>query len=276
MDREYWFFLGGALFVLLPLALAVIVKKFDLVGERPDEKIAYTSVAGSDLYLHAFRAVEATTPAPAVLLFHGGGWRYGNPAQFYPQCRFFARQGYACYTAQYRLGPVHAPDIAGAIQDAAAALDYLRQHAAELGIDARRITVGGGSSGGHLAAALGVGLHGAGRPRPAALLLYNPVLDLAPCTAAHYLAGDDWRAVSPQQHVGSGVPPTLILSGSADREVPPSMLQAFCAGVLQHGGHCEIELYDGQHHGFFNYNENDTSWFERTSERALQFLADRS
>lgn len=272
MSREYGYFVAGALVVLVPLLLLFFIKKLDLMEVRPDTKLAFTSVNGTVLNLHVFRAHAATTATPALLLFHGGGWRYGSPRQFYPQCRYFVERGYTCFSAEYRLGPTHAPDIAGAIQDAAAALDYLRDNSSTLGIDADRIAVGGGSSGGHLAAALGAGLHGADRAKPAALVLYNPVLDLAPCSAAHYLAGDDWRAVSPQQHVTSDYPRTLVLSGGDDSEIPVAMVQDFCAAVTAADGSCELAIYAGQHHGFFNDFEGKNPYFDKTNERALQFL----
>ncbi len=278
MAKEYWYFLGGVLIVLVPLALLVAVKKLHLLEVRPDETIVYQTQDARPFSLHAFHAknLPEASPAPALLFFHGGRWLYGGPEDFYPQCQFFAAHGYSCFSAQYRLGANNRPDVQGAVADARAAFDYLIAHAAELRIDPQRIAVGGGSSGGHLSAALGSGLplsaldNSPQRIRPAAQLLYNPMLDLAPGTPDHHLVKDYWEDVSPYHHIDSAVPRSLILVGSQDPEVPVPTAEAFCAAVNGAGGRCELAVYDGQGHGFFHSSE----YFNKTNLRIQQFLAE--
>lgn len=273
MAREYWYFVSGVLVVLLPLLVLVAVKKLNLLDARPDQAIVYGQNGDQPLELHAFMAANAPDgkPVPALLLFHGGRWLYGGPRDLYAQCRFFAAQGISCFSAQYRLGKMNWPDVRGAIADARAALDYLVAHADELGIDPGRIAVGGGSSGGHLAAALGSGLPGAAtsEQRPAALVLYNPMLDLAPGTPDHHLVGDHWHEVSPHHHIDAAVPPSLILVGSHDPEVPVATVEAYCEAVQAAGGRCEIALYEGESHGFFN----KPRMRDATNQRILEFLS---
>jgi len=276
MAKEYWYFICGVLVVLVPLLVLVAVKKFHLLDVRPDEKIVFAFDGARPLALHAFHAQSRGdgAPAPALLLFHGGRWLYGSPEDYYPQCRFFARQGFSCFSAQYRLGADNRPDVRGAVADARAAFDYLLEHAAQLRIDPRRIVVGGASSGGHLAAALGSGLplslksSSPAAQRPAAQVLYNPMLDLAPGTPDHHLVKAYWEEVSPYHHIDGAVPPTLILVGSQDPEVPVPTAQAFCAAVEAAGGRCEIALYEGQSHGFFH----NPAYREQTNQRVLEFL----
>lgn len=277
MATKYWYLLGGILLGLLPLLLVVAVKKLNLLEIRPDQKIVYQTNGAQALTLHLFRARERAdqSPAPALLLFHGGRWLYGDPGQLYRQCQFFAAQGFTCFSAQYRLAAATPPDVRGAMADAQAALRYLRDNAAALHIDPDRIAVGGASSGGHLAAALGAGLplaHDAASlsatARPAALLLYNPMLDLSPGTPDHHLVKDYWQQVSPYHHIDSAVPPTLMLLGSLDPEVPLPTAQAYCAATQRAGGKCEIAVYEGQSHGFFNH----APYLAQTNQRILQFL----
>jgi len=273
MAKEHWYFLAGVLLVLLPLAALVAVKKLHLLEVRPDEKIVFAHLGGRPQVLHAFRAKShGEAPAPALLMFHGGRWLYGGPEEYYPQCTFFVEHGFACFSAQYRLGANNRPDVRGAVADARAAFDYLLAHAGELRIDPTFIVVAGSSAGGHLAGALGSGLPrvaGAPNPvRPAAQLLYNPMLDLSPGTPDHHLVKDYWEEVSPFHHIDRGVPPSLILVGSQDPEVPVPTAQAFCRAVHASGGQCEIALYEGQGHGFFHQPQ----YREQTNQRILRFL----
>lgn len=276
MPREVLYFVSGALLVLLPLIVLLALKKLDLFEPRAHHTIHYGNAGERALKLHIFYASDSAAPVPALLLFHGGGWRYGQAQQFFPQCEFFAQRGITCISAEYRLGPLHAPDIRGAISDAGAALDYLHEHAADLGVDSHRIFAGGGSAGGHLAAALGAGMHGKTRRRPAALALYNPVVDLSPCTPSHHLTAKQWREVSPLHNVDARFPPTLILSGELDSEVTPAMVNAFCAAVQAEGGQCQVALYAGLGHGFFNPREDGNPAFAQTSARVADFISAHS
>jgi acetyl esterase/lipase len=267
------------------IALAVVaLKKFDPFAARPDRVISYREVDGHPLRLHLFEAKGRGDPAgrPLLLLFHGGAWQYGGPQQFFAQCRFFARHGLSCVSAEYRIGSRHGTDARAAVQDARAAFAYLADNASALGIDPRRILAGGGSSGGHLAAALGTALSLPTEPgfadtgrRPAALVLYNPMLDLGPCTPDHHLVKDFWQQVSPLRHIDSRVPPTLILLGDRDPEVPVTTGETFCDAVAAQGGVCELEVYQGARHGFFNQRRHDPNYFELTNQRVLRFVRER-
>jgi dienelactone hydrolase len=74
-------------------------------------------------------------------------------------------------------------------------------------------------------------------------------------------------------HVDHAVPPTLVLSGTADPEVPVATVQAFCEAVRAKGGRCDLALYEGAAHGFFNPGAADRHFFKATNERVESFLA---
>ncbi len=283
MSREYWYFLGGVAAVLVPLLAYLVYDKVGPWGPRPDRTITYREVDGHLLKLHVFeaRGRDAGAAPPALLLFHGGAWRYGNPEQFYPQCDYLSRHGLTCISAEYRIESRHRTDPRAAIQDARAALRYLHRHARSLHIDPQRIAAGGGSAGGHLAAALGVPLPlpdeagaMAGDARPGALVLYNPMVDLAPCRPDHHQVADYWQDVSPMQHIDGKVPPTLILLGTEDPEVPVPTARAYCDAMQALGGRCELALFQGARHGFFNQRVADGRYFEQSNDRVLRFLRD--
>lgn len=79
-----------------------------------------------------FRTIAAARKAPAVLLYHGGGWRVGDRATMTAACAAFARLGYVAIAPEYRLlgeAPWPAPLI-----DARTAIRAARAKAGSLGI----------------------------------------------------------------------------------------------------------------------------------------------
>jgi acetyl esterase/lipase len=104
-----------------------------------------------DLYLPA--AAKAS-PVPGIVFVHGGGWRAGVRANFAPMAIRMAERGYAAATISYRLSPEAL--YPAAVQDARAAVRWMRAHAGEYGIDPAKIAIGGGSAGGQIAALAGV------------------------------------------------------------------------------------------------------------------------
>jgi len=115
-------------------------------------------------------------PSGLLVYFHGGGWVIGDLDTHDGHCRRMARWGGCRVLAvDYRLAPEHT--FPKGHDDALAATRYAFDHAAELGVDASRIAVGGDSAGGNLAAAVALDLRDeASRPLAFQLLLY-PVVD---------------------------------------------------------------------------------------------------
>lgn len=91
-------------------------------------------------------------PAPCVLVIHGGGWDSGDRHQFETFNAHLARRGFAVAAMDYRLAPQFRWPAQR--EDALAALDYVRQHSGELGIDPTRIVLFGRSAGGQIAEAI--------------------------------------------------------------------------------------------------------------------------
>ncbi len=125
----------------------------------PPEEVAVDSLQRLNLVLPE----EADTP-PLLLWIGGGAWSFVNRHMEMPLARQFARQGIAVASVGHRLSkgtfsdptrkegvqhPTH-------VQDIAAAFKWLYDHADEYGYDRANIFVSGFSSGGHLAALLGM------------------------------------------------------------------------------------------------------------------------
>ena len=107
---------------------------------------------GANLRVREYRGVAARKP-PAVLFMHGGGWVIGSLDTHDAICRTLAREsGAAVYAVDYRLAPEH--PFPTPLDDCAAALRWLVEHAASLDVDVSRLAMAGDSAGGNLAAVL--------------------------------------------------------------------------------------------------------------------------
>jgi len=222
--------------------------------------IGYKQTARRELFLHLFApdAARFPGPRPAILLFHGGGWVEADALRFYDQARHLAERGMVAVSADYRLEGTDGTDPRAALSDAISAMRYLRGNAAALNVDPTRIAAGGGSAGGQLAAALATSSgfeDQADDPRlsyrPAALVLFNPVIDNGPGGYGHDHVAGYWQGFSPLHNVQPGHPPTLIMLGTRDALVPVTTGEAYCDRVRAVGSDCRLALYEGQPHAFF-------------------------
>ncbi len=131
-----------------------------------------------DLPVRWYRPADATTSDAAVVVYlHGGGWVIGSVDTHDPVCReLAARTGTAVVAVDYRLAP-ESPYPA-AVDDCVAAVEWISDHAGELGIDASRIVVAGDSAGGQLATTV-ARRWSSDRPPLALQVLIYPVTDLS-------------------------------------------------------------------------------------------------
>lgn len=238
---------------------------------------------------------SADDQRPAIVFFFGGGWRAGSPQQFLPHCRYLADRGMVAAVADYRVARRHGVTAHECVEDAKSAVRWLRANADRLGIDPNRIAAGGGSAGGHLAAATAT-LPGHDpdpdgvSPVPNALVLFNPATVLAPVdgdpmpteeelerfAALEERFGAPPESMSPFHHLRAGLPPTILFHGQADETVPHSTADRFCRGLRDHKNRCDFVSYHDQGHGFFNFGrgegEEKNKWYEDTVSRMDGFL----
>jgi acetyl esterase/lipase len=233
-----------------------------------DKTLEYKPGLGLNIYQPP--GWQAGQKRTAMVFFFGGGWTGGSVGQFAPHAKHFAAKGAVAICADYRVKTRHNTTPFDAIADGKAAIAYVREHARELGIDAKRIVAAGGSAGGHVAAAAAI-LPPADH-EIAALVLFNPVVDT---TAAGYgaekVAGREKEA-SPVHNVTRGVPPAILFHGTADTTVPFANAEAFCAALKGVRSRCELVPYEGQKHGFFNATREDGKFYPDTVAKAEVFL----
>ncbi|OQR32918.1 hypothetical protein BWR15_15810 [Pseudomonas sp. T] len=108
---------------------------------------------GGQLLVRVYKPREDDIPRPAFLWVHGGGFMVGGLDTADSICRNIALEA-DCITValSYRLAPEHGLDASR--EDCLAGLDWVIEHAEELGIDASRLAIGGESAGGNLAAVM--------------------------------------------------------------------------------------------------------------------------
>ena len=238
-------------------------------AEMTGEPRVYKQVDGRELKLYVFKPKDwrATDQRPAMVFFHGGGWTGGSPSAFMRQSEYLATRGMVAISVQYRLVPKDPPTTPFvSMQDAKSAMRWVRTHAQELGIDTARIGAGGGSAGGHLSAFVGLvpGFDDPAddlkvSPKPAVLALFNPFVgfkwdDSAATRIAERFGpkGKEFIVSTPANFVTKNAPPTIILHGENDTTVPLSQVKAFADEMKKAGARCELAVFPGQAHSFFN------------------------
>lgn len=260
------------LMIGIVLAVAGVASAFGYPPKMPGaHAVVYRTVGETSLSLYIFNPKDwkATDKRPAILFFFGGGWKGGSPSQFEHHSNYFASRGMVAIAADYRVRSRNHTTPPDAVADARAAIRWVRAHAGELGIDPDRIVSSGGSAGGHLAACLGV------CPAPAtdnskvsdvpnAMVLFNPVLDLRQLGQKE--SGPNWMDISPVDHVHANQPPAVMFFGENDHFLIGA--KKFVEECKKDGDRCELHVYPGQKHGFFNKQP----YLDQTVQTADAFL----
>lgn len=248
-------------------------------GFAPDEVLRYKQVGDTELDLHVFNPEghSASDSRPAIVFFFGGGWKGGSPSQFFPQCAYLADRGMVAMSAEYRVEKRNGTTPKACVKDGKSAIRWIRKHANELGVDPDQVLAGGGSAGGHVAAASGTATlfeetdeDLSISSRPAALVLFNPVFDNGPEGYGHDRVQDYWQAISPMHNIDAATPPTIVFFGTEDKHVPVATAEAYQRRMEALGLRCDLHLYEGQPHGFFNYKRREN--YDKTVEAMDAFL----
>ena len=221
-----------------------MIALMQMVGPRDvpvgkTENLTVPSAAG-DIPARVYTPVASGGEAmPALIYFHGGGFVIGSVDVIDGLCRIMANEGgLRVISVDYRLAPEH--KFPAALDDAFAVVSWVAQNAAEVGVDANRIAVGGDSAGGALAAEVTQLAKAKGGINLAAQMLLFPVVQVGEETSsmrefavgyfleretldwfyASYLPADADRTdprISPLRAKDlSGLPPAFVMLGGYD------------------------------------------------------------
>lgn len=236
----------------------------------PFTTAVYSTTDSGELALDVFTPTTESRRC-AVLVLHGGGWRFGAKEHVHDRAAALAAAGFTALAVQYRL--LDTAPWPATLTDAAAALAWTRAHAEQLRIDPGRVVVQGHSAGAHTALMTGT-LPADGRP--AAITAYYPPIGFHPVPPPRpadpaglpaieldelgripswmlFPAGADEAelvAASPITRVQAGFTPTILLHGTADSMVSPRSSIALHRRLDELGVPSELHLYTGRDHEF--------------------------
>ncbi len=211
---------------------------------------------------------------PALLVWaHGGGFMQGSLASWDAMLRELVRQsGVAALSVDYKLAPEHR--FPKAFEEMVAVTRLAAREGSDLGIDPKRLALGGDSAGGNLALAAAMALRDEGLTAVRYMLLVYGVYSTDTESPSWQRFGQgaglsqtqmrwiwetyletpaqrqDWRA-APILGDLRGLPAAHLIIGSLDPLLDDS--NRLAAALKQAGVSCTLKVYDGINHGFIRY-----------------------
>lgn len=228
---------------------------------------------------------------PALVWCHGGGFVVGDVDMTETVCRTICREAdIVVASVDYRLAPEHR--FPAGLEDAMAVTRHLSRQGATLGIDARRLAVGGDSAGGNLAASACQALHGQDGISIRYQALIYPVTDLT-CAQPSYKdlgTGYPLTADRMRNYIGlylndpgqvtdpraspllaksvAGQPPALVVVAGLDPLVDEGI--AYAERLRKEGGEAEVVEVPDHPHGFLGWTRE-----AEAARRTLAHIAKR-
>ncbi len=255
-------------------------------GIRKD--LEYSHAGGESLRLDAC-VPDGKGPFPAVIMVHGGGWTSGDKTQgVSPLFGPVSKAGLAWFSINYRLAPKYR--YPASVQDVQTAVLWVKQHALEFNIDPERLGLLGESAGGQLVVLAVV--RATDDTRVAAAIPFYAPMNLETDTerrgglslSLRDLFGrsgvDDavtqlLREASPINHVHPGLPPFLLVHGTADMSVPYSQSLEFRARLKAAGVSCDLITIDDGVHGMARWEANDPAYKDKVVKWISEKLSTR-
>jgi acetyl esterase/lipase len=213
--------------------------------------------------------IKVNAKLPAVIWIHGGAWVGGKANTFFANAAYCALKGAVGFSLEYRVIDNNKASIYNCIADCKAAISYIKANASNLHIDPNKIAIVGESAGGHLAACMAL-LDTKNSTTPSALVLYNPVVNLATgkfikymnaevalqtnnkpdTTALLFQYQNAAKAISPLYLIKKRLPPTLIINGMEDKITPYQFAVSFVDSLRKYHTKQKILLLPNVGHAF--------------------------
>jgi acetyl esterase/lipase len=247
--------------------------------------VEYATPGGVSLQLDA-SIPAGDGPFPAAILVHGGGWVRGDRRmEVKPLFQPLTDARIAWFSISYRLATD--PLLFGAaVNDVESAVRFVKAHAAEYRVDPDRLALIGESAGGQLAAMAALDGDSAAQVK-AVVALYAPMdlvslaknSQMVPAAIRNALNGTPWEGLiltrlselSPIEHVRAGMPPFLLIHGTADSLVPYQQSVRMRDRMRAAGAVCELYPVQGAGHGI-RWWESSASVSMSYKQRIIEWL----
>lgn len=243
---------------------------------EPSSVQTYKSIEGTDLKVHIFYPDNHsfTNKHPALLFFHGGGFRRGSPTQGYEMSEIFNPKGVAVISVQYRLIE-DGRTLDQIIADAKSSVRFIRTHAHHLGVDPDRIAVSGHSAGAYLAYAGGAidafdesDEDSEISSAADAMILWSMGPTRGEQNTAQLISeGKSLADYQPAKYVTDSLPPSIFIHGEIDDLIQYQPTQAFQKTIADAGNKTSFHLVEGADHFF-----RDESQKQEVYDAMLGFL----
>ena len=228
---------------------------------------------------YLYQAEKASATGQAVVILPGGGYSgIAIEREGFRLAEYFKSIGVTALVVKYRLPNYGHKEVP--LEDAQAALAYLRKSAKRLGIDPAKVGIAGSSAGGHLAAYTSTFTDDA--KKPAFTILFYPVISAESCMThqgtflrllgkkhAPYMR----EYYSLNNRVTTTTPPTLLFHSNDDAGVPPINSILYYNALKHYGVKASMHIYPEGGHGWvcregFRYEKD----WQHHVERWLKWL----
>lgn len=168
---------------------------------------------------------------PALVIIHGGGWRFGSKSVdvYQKMMVAYAQKGYVTINVEYRL--TDEAEFPACIEDVKCAVRWLRAHAKELNVDPNRIGSYGHSAGAHLSMMLAMTDKSDGLEGDGGWDEYSSEVTVAGAGSPPTELGRDVPMAKkewwPIGYIGSDHPPMFLIQGTKDAVVLPERTRDF-------------------------------------------------
>jgi acetyl esterase/lipase len=258
--------------------------------DKPDISYSYAKRDKVNLKLHFFIPKKSELKS-SVLLFHGGGWAFGSSYSLFKICKSLAKEGILCASADYRLALKHNTKVKDSMLDAADAYKWMVKNSEKLNIKKDQIMVGGGSSGGHLAASLAMipDEKNETYDNIKAMILFNPALNTSALNAeipeniderrknlwlyVRKLFEGKFEDLSPSNFIRSDLPPSIIFHGEKDKTIPIFLIEDFTKEMKEKGNQVDLLKWKDNGHQFYRW---DKKAYPEVMEKLVSFVKAQS
>ena len=221
---------------------------------------------------------------PVIVFFFGGSWRNGKRAWYEFFAAHYALKGYVVVVPDYRKAPNYI--FPSFVEDAAASVAYVRDHAGQLNVDQKRLYVMAHSAGAHIAALMLLDPQYLQAKQMSATEIKGFIglsgpYDFLPMTDPLVIAVFKGDANLPESQpinyaqFGAKVPPMLLIHGQDDTLVYPKNSVNLAAKVNAAGGQAEVVLLPKTGHvtTLFQAGRGLRGLAPEVDTRVMEFLA---